>query len=333
MKSRLFIIVAVVVLLALPLSVVLAGGQQEADGAAGEQLFIGVSVPSADHGWTAAVIDYAEQAVAQLPIKGRVLTAADVNQQANDVEDLMAQDVDAIVILPLEGDPLTPTAKSVLKQDIALVNFDRELGDQAYTALVKGNNKGIGVNAGKWLVSELDGKGKVFMLSGPPCSVTSLRNEGFQEAIEGTEIEVVGKQDGGYQREKGYQVMQNALTANPEIDAVFSIDDEMSLGALQAIKEAGRTDIKYLTGAGGEKHFFESILNEDKRTYEGHTIEMATFLYQPNMIQDAVKAAMQIADDNPPAWYEPGENVVQIIPAAKVDMDNVKTHYDAEAPY
>jgi ribose transport system substrate-binding protein len=171
------------------------------------------------------------------------------------------------------------------------------------------------------------------MLSGPPVSVTTQRNDGFMSAIEGTNIEVVGKQDGGYQREKGYQVMQNALTANPEIDAVFSIDDEMSLGALQAIKEAGRTDIKYLTGAGGQKDFFEAIMNEERRTFEGHTIELASFMYQPDMIKDAIEVTMQIVNGNPPDWYEEGENVTQVIPAARVDAGNVEEYYDEDAPY
>jgi ribose transport system substrate-binding protein len=321
---KLIVLFLATALLVLPAAGVFASGGQE--GGDGGRPFIGVSVPSADHGWTGAVIDYAEESVRELPIDGRVLTAADVNKQANDIEDLIAQGADAIVLLPLEGDPLTPAAQSVLDAGIPLVNFDREVADEAYTALVKGDNRGIGVNAGEWLVDKLGGEGKVFMLSGPPVSVTTQRDNGFRDAIEGSDLEVVGLQDGGYQREKGYTVMQNALVAYPEIDAVFSIDDEMSLGALQAIKEAGRTDIKYLTGAGGEKNFFEAIMDEDIRSFDGHTIEMATFLYQPNMIQDSIEVALQIVN---------GEDVdtVTVIPAARVDESNVEQYYDEDSPY
>ena len=113
--------------------------------------------------------------------------------------------------------------------------------------------------------------------------------------------------------------MENALVANPRIDAVFAIDDEMALGALQAIKEAGRTDIKYLTGAGGNSEFFETIMQEDE-------IEMATFLYSPKMIQDAIEVAIQIVNN---------ENVPQVttIPADRVDRSNADEYFVEGAPY
>jgi ribose transport system substrate-binding protein len=227
--------------------------------------------------------------------------------------------VDAIVILPIEGSPLTPAAQAVLDAGIPLVNFDRELDNATWTALVKGDNSGIGINGGAWLVEKLGGSGKVFMLSGPPVSVTTQRDDGFRTAIKGTDIEVVGLQDGGYNREGGYSVMENALVANPEIDAVFAIDDEMALGALQAIKEAGRTDIRYITGAGGNSDFFKTIMNESE-------IELATFLYSPKMIQDAIEVAIQIVN---------GQSVAKesVIPADRVDAANVDEYYAADAPY
>jgi ribose transport system substrate-binding protein len=312
MKKSIAILSLVLVLFPVAL---FAGGNQEDS----SKPFIGVSVPSADHGWTGAVIDYAEEGLSMNPVDGRVLTAADVNKQSNDVEDLVAQGVDAIVILPLEGSPLTPACEAALEAGVPVINFDREVDNEAFSALVKGDNSGIGINAAKWLIDKLDGKGKVFMLSGPPVSVTTQRDNGFLETIKGTGIEVVGLQDGGYQREKGYTVMQNALVANPEIDAIFAIDDEMALGALQAIKEAGRTDIKYITGAGGEKHFFRAIMEEKD-------IEMATFLYMPSMIQDAIDVAIKIVN---------GEKVdkVTVIPAARVDRQNVDDYYVENSPY
>jgi len=314
MRTRIAV-VTIVLLMVMVGAPLFAGGGQEG----GDRPFIGVSVPSADHGWTGAVIDYAEAALEMYDVDGRVLTAADVNKQSNDVEDLIAQGADAIVILPLEGSPLTPAAQSVLDAGIPLVNFDRELDNETYTALVKGDNSGIGTNGAAFLLDRLGGSGKVFMLSGPPVSVTTQRDDGFRAGIEGADIEVVGLQDGGYQRERGYTVMQNALVANPEIDAIFAIDDEMALGALQAVKEAGRTDIRYITGAGGEKNFFEAIMEED-------AIEMATFLYSPQMIQDAIQVAIDIVN---------GEDYdeVTVIPAAQVDRDNVDDYYVEDAPY
>lgn len=284
-----------------------------------EEPVLGISLPTPDHGWVGAVVANAEAAAKELGVKYKIVTAPDVNKQSNDIDDLIAQNVDAIVMLPVDGTPLTPAAKRVMEADIPLVVFDREIASEDYTTTLKGDNKGIGVNGAKYLIEKLGGKGKVFMLSGIPCSVTTLRDSGFKETIEGTDIEVVGLQDGGFQREKGYQVMQNALTAYPEIDAVFAIDDEMALGALKAIKEAGRTDIKYLTAAGGAKDFYKAIKEEDE-------IELATFLYSPLMVKDAVKVAVDIMNG------KDAENMI-VIPADRVDRSNVDEYYDEDSNY
>lgn len=280
---------------------------------------LGISLPTPDHGWVGAVVANAEAAAKELGVEYKIVTAPDVNKQSNDIDDLIAQNVDAIVMLPVDGTPLTPAAKRVMEAGIPLVVFDREIASDDYTVTLKGDNTGIGVNGAKYLMDKLGGKGKVFMLSGIPCSVTTLRDEGFKQTIEGSDIEVVGLQDGGFQREKGYQVMQNALTAHPEIDAVFAIDDEMALGALKAVKEAGRTDIQYITAAGGAKDFYKAIMEEEE-------IELATFLYSPLMVKDAVKVGVDLMNGK-----EVDEMIV--VPADRVDRDNVEEYYDEDSNY
>ena len=199
MKYRSASIVCIVVLCFVA-TAAFAAGEQEGD----ERPFIGISLPNATHGWTGAVIDYALLAVEEFNIDARVVTADDVNKQANDLEDLIAQGVDAIVILPIEGSPLTPAAQSVLDADVPLVNFDRELDGQTWTALVKGDNSGIGLK--RWSVARraTRRRRRCIHVVGPPVSVTTQRDDGFREAIRGTDIEVVGLQDGGYNRERGY---------------------------------------------------------------------------------------------------------------------------------
>lgn len=289
-------------------------------GTAAAEPVLGISLPTPDHGWVGAVVANAEDAAKELGVEYRIVTAPDVNKQSNDIDDLIAQNVAAIVMLPVDGTPLTPAAKRVLEAGIPLVVFDREIASDDYTVTLKGDNTGIGVNGAKFLMDKLGGKGKVFMLSGIPCSVTTLRDEGFKSTIDGSDIEVVGLQDGGFQREKGYQVMQNALTAHPEIDAVFAIDDEMALGALKAVKEAGRTDIKYITAAGGAKDFYKAIQEEQE-------IELATFLYSPLMVKDAVKVAVDIMNGEQPA------DKMIVIPADRVDRANVADYYDPDSNY
>ncbi|MFY0762077.1 substrate-binding domain-containing protein [Metabacillus dongyingensis] len=288
-----------------------------------DALKIGISLPSATHGWMGALIDSAEKQAKELKesdgIEYVMTNAADPNKQANDVDDLIAQGVDVIVMLPIESAALSPVGQKVKDAGIPLVIVDRELENDAATVVVKGDNEGIGVNAGKYFVEKLNGKGKVVEITGPPSSVTEQRGAGFKEAMESSDIDVIASQSGDFSTEKSLEVMQNILQAHSHIDAVFTQDDGMALGVLQAIKEAGRTDIQFVTGAGGGKAVFEDI--------QGDGLITATFLYSPTMVADAVKIASDLAKGNDPA-----ESMV-VKEATQVTKDNVDEFYDPESKF
>ncbi|TWT01449.1 substrate-binding domain-containing protein [Planomicrobium sp. CPCC 101079] len=301
-----------------------SGGSSSGGGEADDTVKIGISLPSATHGWMGALIDSAEKQAKALQesegIEYVMTNAADPNKQANDVDDLIAQDVDAIVMLPIESAALTPVGQKVKDAGIPLVIVDRELENDAATVVVKGDNEGIGVNAGKFFVEQLGGQGKVVEISGPPSSVTEQRGSGFKEAVEGAEgMEIIASQSGDFSTEKSLEVMQNILQANPQIDAVFTQDDGMALGVLQAIEEAGRTDIQFVTGAGGAKQVFEDIKNDG--------LMKATFLYSPTMVEDAVEIAADLAKGE-----EPAETMV-VKEATQVTKENVDEFYDPESKF
>jgi ribose transport system substrate-binding protein len=298
--------------------------EEGSGGADDDTIKIGISLPSATHGWMGALIDSAEKQAQALEesegIEYVMTNAADPNKQANDVDDLIAQDVDAIVMLPIESAALSPVGQKVKDAGIPLVIVDRELENDAATVVVKGDNEGIGVNAGKYFVEKLNGEGKVVEITGPPSSVTEQRGSGFQEAMESTDgIEVIASQSGDFSTEKSLEVMQNILQAHDHIDAVFTQDDGMALGVLQAIKEAGRDDIQFITGAGGGKGVFENI-------QEGGLIS-ATFLYSPTMVEDAVKIAADLAQGD-----EPEETMV-VKEATQVTEENVDEYYDPNSKF
>lgn len=323
MKKYLFLLLAMVAALVLT-ACGDEGGTADSGGGDDDTLTIGISLPSATHGWMGALIDNAEQQAKELQesdgIEYVMTNAEDPNTQANDVDDLIAQGVDVIVMLPIESAALTPVGQKVKDAGIPLVIVDRELENDAATVVVKGDNEGIGVNAGKYFIEQLNGKGKVVEISGPPSSVTEQRGSGFKEAIEGQDgMEIIASQSGDFSTEKSLEVMQNILQANPEIDAVFTQDDGMALGVLQAIKEAGRTDIQFVTGAGGAKEVFEDIQNDG--------LMSATFLYSPTMVRDAVKIAGEIAQGKDP------EETMVIKEATQVTDENVDEYYDPESKF
>lgn len=239
-----------VLCLALATVISLAACSEEGNSESGDDsLTIGISLPSATHGWMGALIENAENQAKEIKesegIDYVMTNAGDPNTQANDVDDLISQGVDAIVMLPIESAALSPVGQKVKDAGIPLVIVDRELENDAASVVVKGDNEGIGVNAGKYFIEQLDGEGKVVEITGPPSSVTEQRGAGFKEAMDGAEgIEVVASQSGEFSTEKSLEVMSNILQAQPEIDAVFTQDDGMALGVIQAIKEAGRDDIQ-----------------------------------------------------------------------------------------
>lgn len=297
------------------------GGQQTSNSSGGKEITLGLSFPAADHGWLGAIIKNAEDEAKAQGVKYLITTAADPNKQTNDVEDLISKKVDAIVMLPIESAAMTPVAKKVLDAGIPLIIVDREIESDNFTAVVKGDNKGIGLGAGKYLAEVLGGKGKIVEIIGVPSSVTTLRSEGFREAIKDyPDMQIIASQAGDFQKEKSLNVMQNILQSQPQIDAVYTHDDEMALGVIQAIKEAKRTDIKVVTGAGGNKEVYQLIKN-------GDPLMKATFTYSPLMVKDAVKLAVDIVNGKKPAQK------VITLEAKRVTKENIDQFYDPNANY
>ena len=119
-----------------------------------------------------------------------------------------------------------------------------------------------------------------------------------------------------FNREAGLNDMTAALTANEKIDAVFSMDDETSIGVLQAISEANRDDIKVITGGGGCQEYFNMMK-------ENENIWIESSLYSPLMVKDAVDMALDVLAGKD---VEP----VKIISTTVVDRDNVDEYLDPE---
>jgi ribose transport system substrate-binding protein len=168
----------------------------------------------------------------------------------------------------------------------------------------------------------LGGTGSVVEIIGVPASVTTQRSQGFRDEIAKSfpGLKIIASQAGDFQREKSLNVMQNLLQQHPRIDAVYTHDDEMALGVLQAIREAKRNDVKVVTGAGGNKSVFKLIADKD-------LMMKATFIYSPLMVKDAVKVAIEVARGKAPA------NKTITIAASAVTVENVGKFYDANANY
>jgi ribose transport system substrate-binding protein len=253
---------------------------------------VAFSAPAADHGWLKALSDNAKAKAKELGIDMTVNDSATTSaEQADQIETLIQGKPDVLVVLPNEGEPLTPVAQKAMDQGIQVINIDREFSTaSAYHTLIAGDNYGIGVQAGNYFADQLKCKGNVVEIQGiAGISVTNQRSKGFADAIAQCKggIKVIAQQPADFAPDKGLSVMQNILQAQSKIDAVYTHDDDMAQGVVQAIKNANRDKDMWLTGVGGSKAAMDQIKQGG--------LYRATFLYNPTMAASAVALARLLA--------------------------------------
>src|SRR4051794_6871036 len=283
---------------------------------------IAFSAPAADHGWLKALSDDAKAKAKELGVDMTVNDSATTPaEQADQIETLIQSKPDVLVVLPVDGAPLTPVAQKAMDQGIPVINIDREFSSaSAYHTLIAGDNYGIGVQAGNYFADQLKCKGDVVEIQGiAGISVTEQRSQGFADQIKkrcNGGIKIVAQQPADFVPDKGLSVMENILQANKHIDAVYTHDDDMGEGVAAAIQNAGRDKEMWMTGAGGSKKVMEEIKKGG--------LWRATFLYNPSMAADAVYLATLVAQHKGlPGFQAPDVPASITLQATTVTKDNV----------
>ena len=231
---------SILLVLVLVLSFTACSGADE--GAGGEQGKIGLVVSTLNNPFFVDLKTGAEEKAAALGYELVVLDSEnDPAKELSNVEDLVTQGVDLILINPADSDAVGNAVKEANNNDIPVITLDRGASEGEVVTHIASDNVAGGVLAGEYIIEQLSGKGKVVELEGiAGTSAARDRGKGFNSAIEGTDIEVVAKQTANFDRTEGLNVMENILQGQDAIDAVFAHNDEMALGAMEAIKSAGR---------------------------------------------------------------------------------------------
>jgi ribose transport system substrate-binding protein len=297
-------------------------GAASTTAATAPKIKIGVSVPAADHGWTAGVVWWAKEAMALNPdVEWLFQTAETPDKQIQGIENMMTQGVDGLVILATESAPLTPVAKQAHENGILIVNVDRGFLEPVADIFLEGDNASFGRKSAEFIVDRLDGKGKVVILEGIPCTVNTARVDAAMEVFNANPgIEIVGRDTGMWNRQKSLDVMQNILVQAPEIDAVWASDDDMALGAEQAIVEAGRQDEMWILGGAGMKDIVKRVMDKDP-------MYPADITYPPSMIATGIQMAVSVLEDGN------REEIMKFMPQhLLIDVElilpeNAKRHY------
>jgi ribose transport system substrate-binding protein len=284
---------------------------------------VGILAPAVTHGWVAGVAYYAEQRCKELAADGKVeyrmSTSENGEQMTSQLDDLVSWGANALVAFP-QWEGMEVPIQAAIDKGITVVNFDIAI-NAAGVYRVSGNNEDMGVQGANYIVGKAGADATVVILEVPTSgSVSDLRKKGFVETAAkiAPNLKVLTYAT-KFTREDGLKDFADILVANKKIDAVYSMDDETSIGALQAIKEAGRTDIKVITGGGGCQEYFK-MMPENKDVW------IQSALYSPMMVIDAVNMAVDVLDGKK---VEP----VKIIPTTIVDRENYEKFIDPTSPY
>lgn len=257
-----------------------------------KKLRIAVSVPAADHGWTAGVGWWARRAMELYPdVEWLYQTAGTPEKQISDIETFMVRGIDALVILATESAPLTPIAKEAKRRGIFIVNVDRGFLEPVADIFLEGDNKAFGRKSAEFIVEKMGGKGNLVILTGIPSTVDTDRVTAAHEVFKRyPDIRIVAQQPGMWNRQKALEVMENILTRHPRIDAVWASDDDMLLGAVQAIKEARRQNQMWVLGGAGMKEVVKMVMDKDPMV-------PANITYPPSMIATGIHMCVSVLRD------------------------------------
>ncbi|MGX1309751.1 ribose transport system substrate-binding protein [Amorphus suaedae] len=179
----------------------------------------------------------------------------DVARQIGQMQDLIQKQVDVIVIWPTNGQAVVPIVRQAKQKGIPVVVTNSQIADagQEFIAAFSGPNNIIqGQYSAQMMCDALDGKGEVVQISGQPGYTTAIeRQKGFEDELAKScpGVKILETQPGDWNREKSQRVMENFLTKYDKIDGVYSGDDNMGVGALNAAKAAGRADGMIFIGA------------------------------------------------------------------------------------
>ena len=307
---------------------------------------IAILVPNADHGWTGAVLTYAEEKAEAINAEGKytakVISSADPANQISQVEDIIENEsAKSIVILP-QDNTLETTMKKLADSGIPFVMFDRVIDTVAEQAVasVKGDNEGIGAETAKrFIASGMVPGDKILIMPGDNSSVPQMRNDGFfgvllesgwtQEQVDAIESTAYT----GWSRSEGKKLFTEWLDSNTveEISAckwIFTHDDEIAMGILEALKsseidtakkEAFLTAGVHLGTSSGLNEIYSVLKGIHQKDYSAEVAGLADLFsvtYDPAMIQ--------IACDDMIASLDGGEVTKDhVIPVSVVDATNV----------
>lgn len=275
-----------------------------------EKVSVGFAAASAGWPWYATFIETLEGRAEDAGWDLTVLGAdGDVAAQVDQIQDLIAADVDYLVVGPVDGKAVVPAIKEADEAGIAVIiigNNVAEDGQDAITAVRIPDDYQMGKDSAELMVEALGGEGKIFVVEGLPGQPAVIKRlEAYDDVFGETDIEIVDSQPANWDSTKAVEVTEALLTSHPDVDGILSMDGSMSPGIVQVVGERG-LDIP-IVGLGGTAN--ELALVKDGSVY-------GTTCMSPGANAEAAADAIE--------GLVNGDDVekLQIVPSPKTTQDN-----------
>ncbi len=212
------------------------GNSQQQGNPTDEKMVIGFSVSTLNNPFFVSLTDGAKSKAESLGAEVIVVDARDDSaKQANDIEDLISKKINVLIVNPVDSDAVSPAVGDAKEKGIKVVSVDRSVnGEEVDCAIASDNVLGAEM-ATEYLLELIGEKANVAELKGVEGSSAAIdRGTGFHNVAD-EKLTVVASQTANFNRAEGLTVMENILQANPDLKGVFAHNDEMALGAIEAV--------------------------------------------------------------------------------------------------
>lgn len=246
---------------------------------------IGFSVSTLNNPFFVTLTEGAKAAAGEKQVDLVVVDAGDdAAKQASDIEDLVSRNVGVLIVNPVDSDAVAPAVQSALSQGVKVISVDRAVNGVDVDCQIASDNVAGARMATEYLKELIGEGGKVAELQGVPgASATIDRGEGFHQVAD-TGFDVAASQTANFNRAEGMSVMENILQSDGTVKGVFAHNDEMALGAAEAVAASGK-DIKIVG--------FDATDDAQKAVKDGKMA--ATVAQKPDkMGETAVETALRI---------------------------------------
>lgn len=260
-------------------------GESEAVTTDGGNGSIGLAVSTLSNPFFVTLSEGAEEKAKEMGVELIVVDAGDdAAKQANDIDDLISKKISVLIVNPVDSDAVAPAVETAISKGIKVISLDRVVNGVEVDCAIASDNVAGAEMATEYLVELLGEGAEVAELEGTTgASATIDRGEGFHN-IADEKLNVVAKQTASFDRAQGMTVMENILQAQPDVKGVFAHNDEMALGALEAI---GDKDIA-VVGFDATDDALTAIANGEME---------ATIAQQPDLMgATAVETALKLID-------------------------------------